>query len=99
MEDYKALKKLGLMQMSRIGNLLFGGNLLTSGVSGEPASDNPHSPGVNLGFYFSQWKRFRQGNAKRTRRPIFTFDATGWVDSGSRAGSRDAGRGSLARAG
>jgi hypothetical protein len=34
MEDYKALKKLGLMQMSKIYNLMWGGSFMASGVSG-----------------------------------------------------------------
>lgn len=33
-EDYEALKKLGLMQMSKIYNLLWGGSFLADGVSG-----------------------------------------------------------------
>jgi hypothetical protein len=34
MEDYEALKKLGLMQMSKIYNLMWGGSLLADGVGG-----------------------------------------------------------------
>lgn len=37
MEDYKALKELGLMQMSKIYNLMWGGSFLADGVSGECA--------------------------------------------------------------
>jgi hypothetical protein len=35
MEDYKALKQSGLMQMSKIYNLMWGGTLLADGVSGQ----------------------------------------------------------------
>jgi len=34
MEDYKGLKKLGLMQMSKIYNLMWGGSFMADGVSG-----------------------------------------------------------------
>jgi len=34
MEDYEALKKLGLMQMSKIYNLMWGGSFLADGVAG-----------------------------------------------------------------
>ena len=34
MKDYKELKKIGVMQISKIYNLMFGGNALTDGVSG-----------------------------------------------------------------
>ena len=34
MKDYEALKKLGLMQMSKIYNLMWGGSFLGDGVAG-----------------------------------------------------------------
>ena len=34
MKDYKELKKIGVMQMSKIYNLMFGGRMLTDGVAG-----------------------------------------------------------------
>ena len=36
MEDYKALKKMGVMQMSKIYNLLYGGRMMATGVAGKP---------------------------------------------------------------
>jgi hypothetical protein len=52
MEDYKALKELGLMQMSKIYNLMWGGSFLADGVSGQCSTMNrfraylsePHLP-------------------------------------------------------
>jgi hypothetical protein len=35
MEDYKVLRKIGIMQMSKIYNLMFGGSMVPTGVSGE----------------------------------------------------------------
>jgi hypothetical protein len=35
MEDFKALKKLGLMQMSKIYNLMWGGSFSADGVAGQ----------------------------------------------------------------
>jgi len=35
MEDYKGLKKMGVMQMSKVYNLLFGGRTMATGVAGK----------------------------------------------------------------
>ena len=35
MEDYKELKKIGVMQMAKVYNLMYGGSALTDGVSGK----------------------------------------------------------------
>jgi hypothetical protein len=36
MVDYKALKSMGVMQISKVYNLLFGGRFTATGVAGKP---------------------------------------------------------------
>lgn len=39
MEDYRELKAIGVMQMSKIYNLMFGGSMMSTGVAGKLLSD------------------------------------------------------------